>query len=445
MRPKLIIFALIFICFLGFGIYFITRINFSFLSNIPFIGRFLATNDTYDSTRPITISYHSLFEPKLVYDPLFVEYRNKNTNISINFEQRTYDTLESYKDSVLAKLKTGEKTPDILRIHVSWISDFKDYLYPAPKDLIDYNLFSKSYYVPVVDTITDPNTKDVYGIPLMYDSLALFYNKDLFTVNNINPPQSWSDFTEVAKMLTVSDGQNIQIAGAAIGSAENVAHFSNIISLLASQSNLEFPEDLDSPQMKEIIDFYTRFVLDSKVWDRNFAYSPLSFAKGNVAMMFGPSWELLNILQNNPQLNVGVVAVPQIVSAQDELSSKSLPNFWIEVVNKNSQNPKEAWKLIQFLGEKDQLVKAFQNTQRVFGEPYPLVDLQQTIVSDPYIPAFYENADNGKVFKTLDKSGNAAYTDILKTVVEGVLNGDDVDTLLKTAKQTYESLEKTSL
>ena len=42
----------------------------------------------------------------------------------------------------------------------------------------------------------------------------------------------------------------------------------------------------------------------------------------------------------------------------------------------------------------------------------------------------------------VDRAGNKNYSDIFKNVVEGVLNGGDLDTLLQTASQEYTRLEQ---
>lgn len=432
---------MVFALFTGAFYYFFVANPIVNLANVPVIGRFLGSGGGEDPNKEATLTYWSLFEPFEVYEPLFIEYKNQNPNITVNYEEKVFSDLNVYKDSLLAKLINGEQTPDIVRIHVTWVDEFAPYLQPAPSSVFIQSDFSNSFYNPATDNVVFRN--EVYAVPLMYDSLALLYNKDIFDESGATPPTTWSDFASLAGDLTKSSGaSNIVVSGAAIGSADNIAHFSDILGLLMNQSNISLPEDMQSDAMKDVIVFYTNFVNEQRVWDRSFAYSPLSFAQGNVAMMFAPSWQLLNIIEENPNLNVGVVPVPQVVDA-GSLTANSYPNFWVEAVNKNSDNKTASWKLISWMSEEEQLLRAFDEAskRRAFGEPYSRVALQSELVSHPYLSPFLSNADNGQVRQTTDAAGNDAYVAILKTVVEGVLDGGDIDELLATAKKEYERLD----
>ena len=54
------------------------------------------------------------------------------------------------------------------------------------------------------------------SIPIMYDGLALFYNKDLLEASKIEVPNNWWALGEAAKQLTVKDAEGrVLVAGAA--------------------------------------------------------------------------------------------------------------------------------------------------------------------------------------------------------------------------------------
>lgn len=300
--------------------------------DIPFLP---GSDTTGDSTvkEPVTLTYWGLFEPYEMYEPLISEYEELNPHVTIVYEEKDYDNLDLYKDTVLSKLQLNESTPDIVRLHSTWVKGFSSNLEPAPKDTVTPAAISNDFYTTVSSDVIINN--QVYGVPLMYDSLALFYNRDIFQQANVAPPTSWSEFSDIASTLTTRDKNTILVSGAAFGSAENVSSFSDVISLLVMQSNLQLPQDFQSPAMKEAITYYTNFVKTLQVWDRTQAYSPVAFASGRVAMMFGPSWQLLNIIEANPQLNVGVAPVPQLVT-NGAYTQNNVANYWVESVNPNS-------------------------------------------------------------------------------------------------------------
>ncbi|PIR43484.1 hypothetical protein COV24_02455 [candidate division WWE3 bacterium CG10_big_fil_rev_8_21_14_0_10_32_10] len=405
---------------------------------IPFLDK---STPTPVSNEPVTLNYWSLFESYEVYQPLIEEYQKDHPNVKINYEEKVFDNLDAYKDTLLSKMKLKDAdSPDILRINSTWVSSFSPYLSPSTTDVFTPSDIQSNFYSTVSSTSVVNNK--VYAVPLMFDSLALFYNKDIFEQANASPPKSWSDFADLAALLTKGSGSTITQSGAAFGSAGNVAHFSDVLGLLMNQSDIELPRDINSSAMKEIISFYTSFVTNAKVWDPNLPYSPVSFAQGKTAMMFGPSWELLDILENNPNLNVGVAPVPQVVS-EDSLTDDNFSTYWVESVNANSKHSKEAWEFLKWLSAEDQLRSAFNNAsnQRLFGQPYPRVSMQNELVSNPFLSPFYVNADKARTLKIADMSGNSNYVNIFKTVVEGVINGGDLDQLLQTASQEYSRLD----
>ena len=408
---------------------------------IPYLDDLLnGTDISVPVNKEVTITYWSLFEPFELYQPLILQYEQENPGVKIVFEQKVFDDLDVYKDTLLSKLQLKETTPDIVRIHSSWVPKFSDSLSPAPEDVVSAASVQSDYYSTVTETSVLNGR--VYSLPLMFDSLALFYNKDAFDSGSLSPPATWSEFADLSISLTQGSGSNITRAGAAFGSADNVAHFSDILGLMMNQSDVELPRDMNSDAMKEIIVFYTNFVTQMKVWDTSQVYSPLSFSQGRTAMMFGPSWQLLNILENNPNLNVGVAPVPQVVS-ENSLTDDNFASYWVEAVNVNSENSKEAWKFIKWLSQPEQLRSTFNQAAntRAFGEPYPRVSMQSELASNVFLAPFYVNADRAKARKFADLSGNSNYVEILKNVVEGVINGGDVGTLLQTAEQEYNRLD----
>jgi len=402
--------------------------------HIPFTSK---DSDTVKTpSEPITLTYWSLFEPYEVYQPLIEEYQQQNPNVTIKFEQRNFDNLYTYKDSHLATLQTGSNSPDIVRIHVTWLPLFQNSLSPAPSSIISFDEYSADFYNTAVEN-TILNGK-IYAVPLMFDSLSLFYNKDIFAQKNLNPPTTWSDFLDTSVNLTVSNSGQISQSGAAFGSAENVAFFSDIIGLLLRQSNIQLPKDFKSPAFRDTILFYTNFVKESGVWNREQAYSPLAFSQGRTAMMFGTSWSLLDILQKTPNLKVGVAPVPQVVS-DSKLTEINYSTYWVESVASSSKNKEESWKFIKWLSQPEQLRKVYSKASdtRTFGEPYPRVSMQGELVSNPYLSPFFVYAQNSDTMPISDRSGNNNYVDIFKNIVEGVLNGGDLDSLIDTAEKEY--------
>src|SRR5690606_26081761 len=153
--------------------------------------------------------------------------------------------------------------------------------------------------------------------------------------------------------LTVSEGNTIQRGGVALGNASNVDHFSDIIGLLMLQNGAN-PADPTSQAARDAMTFYTNFVRTDKVWGSALPSSTVAFARGEVAMMFAPSWKAHEVKQLNPQLKFAVTTVPQL--SQNELTWGT---YWAEGVNASSSKKDAAFKLIQYLSTPDTLRKLY--------------------------------------------------------------------------------------
>jgi multiple sugar transport system substrate-binding protein len=143
--------------------------------------------------------------------------------------------------------------------------------------------FNKTFYPIAAEQLTLDNK--IMGMPLMYDGLGLYYNKEMLKTANVEPPQTWADLKTLADSLTVPSDKaergrgTLQRAGLAIGNATNVEHFSDIFGLLVKQNG----GDLSSPNSTEVRDallFYTNFVKEDKVWSDAMPSSTVAFARG---------------------------------------------------------------------------------------------------------------------------------------------------------------------
>ena len=230
------------------------------------------------------------------------------------------------------------------------------------------------------------------GIPLMYEGLALFYNTEIFSTAVLEPPKTWPDLRTVASKLTVKAGNSIKRAGIAMGTAGNVEHFSDILAVLMMQNKADLLNP-NSPETSDALKFYVNFSKADDVWDETLPASSVAFARGDVAMIFAPSWRALEIKQMNPNLPFKTVPMPQL----DDTRIASA-NFWAEGVSSKSQNKDAAWKFLKYLSsaEVQKKLYATQSGVRPFGEMYSRKDLANELAVDPVASAFLQDAPFAK-------------------------------------------------
>lgn len=399
--------------------------------NLPFIK---------PPAKQIELTYWGLFEPEEVMQPLIEEYQELHPNVTVDYQPRSYSSLSEHKEILLTRLREGT-APDIARVHATWIPQFASELSPLPSSILSKEDFASTFYPVAVAALTYRD--EIYGLPLMYDGLMLFYNTEHFKEAKIErPPADWDEFTTVAEKLTKKDEKgNITRAGAAMGTSNNVAHFADVLGLMWAQSGVEIPAGLNSGQAQDALIFYTGFVGKNKVWDGTLPFSISAFAAGKVSMLFAPSWRVFDIQNLNPGLKFAVAAVPQVPSLpRQEQRTVNWATFWVEVVNADSENADVAWDFLKFLSDAENMQRLYseQAKTREFGEPYSRVDLGQSLLTSDYLAPLIDGAKSAVTAGTTTASGNDIYVDAVADAVDAVIQGKDIEAALETLKNTLE-------
>lgn len=381
---------------------------------------------------PITLTYWGLWEEDNLLKPVILEYQKQHPNILINYERKS---SLNYRTRVQTQIREGVG-PDVFRIHNSWVPMFQVDLAPAPQEVFTLADYKSMFYPVALDSFV--KNGQIFAAPLETDGLALFYNEELLSGIGGKPPKNWQEFIDSATKMTVKDATGIQTAGAALGTAGNVDHWPDILGLLLlQQPGVDFA-NLTTPQVAEVIRFYTGFVTDpkKKTWDVNLPKSTDMFAAGRLGFYFAPSWRAHELRVANPNLKFKVAPVPQ-------LSGKAVgwATFWGEAVSAKSKNPTEAWKFVKFLTSAEAEKLAYQQASqvRLFGEPYSQVSLAGELASDPIVGAYVAQ---GPIYKfwylTSNTFDNGINDEMIKYFEDGInatLAGTDPSTALQTVNQ----------
>lgn len=331
---------------------------------------------------PVTLTYWGLFEEKRVMDTIIADFQVQHPTISVNFVQKD---VKEYRRSLVTQLENGNG-PDIFRFHNSWVGMMKSYLSPMTTEVISADEIKKNYY-PVIQQDLIRNGA-LYGLPLQIDTLALFINNDLFEAGGNNVPKTWDEFVRVSKELVVKDEDGkIRTAGAGIGTYDNIHHAPDIVALLMAQNGVNF-SDFSSTKTNasQALEFYTAFTNnEGSVWDSTLDPSLTAFAKGNLAMYFGYSWDIFALKALSPDLRFSIAPVPNLPGRQ-----KALASYWVEGISSRSKHQKEAQIFMQFLAKKETLQKLYTETAktRSFGQLYPRSDMAQSLSGNSFLAPF---------------------------------------------------------
>jgi len=416
------------------------------LADIPVIGKYLSGGGAKDggkTTTPVTLNMWGLWETPDIMDTAVKAYQVQEPAVSVNYEDRSINNINEYKKTVITRLKQGD-APDIVLVHNTWVPYIKDYLQPAPADVLSAQSFGQRFYpVATESAVIDGQ---VYALPSYYDGISLVYNKDHFDeIDQNTPPTAWEEFRRIALALTQkTEGGEFVRAGAAIGGADNIDFFSDIIGLMFSQAGVSVPSNIDSKSAQDALSFYILFLKSDGVWSSSLPEASKAFSAGKVSMIFVPTWNLLDIVKANPGMNIGVAPVPQAVAE----NPTSWGSFWMYAVPKSSSNSKVAWRFINYLTQDDQQLAIFNEASRhrPYGAPFSSTGLSSQAgasVASQYIKPALDTAPFAKSSYFAARSGNIEEVTALKTAVNAVLLGElTVEEALKACKATLMGIQR---
>lgn len=335
--------------------------------------------------KKVTLVWWGLWEDITSMQPLIDEFEKQNPNIKIQYIKQD---PEKYRDTLMARI-SNNVGPDIFRYHNTWTPVLSSVLAPLPKDVIKSDDFQKAYYPVIQKDLTQNGA--IYGIPLGIDSLALFVNTDLLKAAGVSIPKDWNQFADAVKKMTVKDkNKKIQTSGAALGTYGNIMHAPDILSMMFLQQGADLKKiSLENDNLTAALTFYTSFAKGrDNVWDNSLDNSQIVFARGELAMYFGFSWDIFTIekLKTNKNLKYEIHPVPGLVGGQNI----TVASYWVEGVSSRSKNQKEAMQFMRYLTQKNTLQKLYTEASktRLFGELYPRVDMADELKDNPLVYPF---------------------------------------------------------
>lgn len=377
-----------------------------------------------------TLEYWGLWEPNDTLQSVLDEFQKQNPSIAVRYVQQSH---QDYRERLQAAISSGNG-PDVFRYHASWVPMLKAELDPMPSSVMSPSEFSDTFY-PIASQQLQSNGQLV-GVPLEYDGLVLYYNQDILETAGVSPPQTWAELRDAARKLKIpQSGQPLQRGGVAIGTANNVEHFADIIAVLMLQNGATLSQP-NSPEGRDALLFYTNFVKQDGVWSTDLPNSTTAFARGDVAMMFAPSWRAFEIQQQNPALRFGTAPLPQLPN-----NKVTWGTYWAEGVNSKSKNTAAAWQFLKYMSSKDVQQQLFtsQSQVRAFGEPYSRLDLADQVSSSPIVGSVLQDAPSAQGWYmstfTHDNGINDQINTYYADAVNALLQGQDTAAVLQTLQQ----------
>jgi multiple sugar transport system substrate-binding protein len=192
---------------------------------------------------------------------------------------------------------------------------------------------------------------EVYGLPKDFDTVGVWYNKELFDAAGVAYPKddwTWADFKAASAKLTDS-AKGVYAVGANLSAQE---YYYNTIYQAGGQviSPDGKTSGYDQPATIAGLRFWTDLIKASDSPDLKTMTDtqPLQlFESGKLAMYWGGSWNVSEFSKNEyTKARVDVVPLPAGVKRATIIHGVA------NVVSAKTTHPEQAWEFVRFLGSK---------------------------------------------------------------------------------------------
>lgn len=360
------------------------------------------------TVKPVELVYYKLFDDEDIIRPLIQQYQATHPTVTIKYKK--FDNADDYYRTILNELAEGEG-PDVFSVPNYWLKRNAKKIAPLDPQFFSPKQFADTFAsVAEKDAVfADPRdgVTKVFGLPMAIDTLALYYNKNLYEDRvpaRGRPAPTWEEFKDDVFKLTKADNsfERFEVGGTAMGRSDNIARAMDILYLLMLQYKVDFYNDkLNQAEFSkqnavvstgtslnpatEALKLYTSFGLASQ---KNYSWNeymvePTSsvkemeaFARGKVATIFGYSYLYEQIKDQIAELKTKNVAtinqdairisvVPQVNDPETSTEKRdAFANYFVETVSRNSENYEAAWDFLLFITSKENLSYYNEKTHR---------------------------------------------------------------------------------
>lgn len=372
-------------------------------------------------------------------DQLIEMFEAENPGISvIHNSDIPYD---DFRDKIATSVPAGVG-PDVATLFYGWQNDWIDagYLVPLPEEQFPMSVldeFSSMVDASVIDG-------ELYTLPTAVRSLALFYNKDLMEAAGLDPespPTTLTELEEQAVQCTVKDGDTFDIYGFIANPGGQAHHWFRQV-LLPQFGQQPLSDDRRTvlwnaseegyAAWEEFLKFETELGTGVAGVYENDADG---FLAGEVCFHIDGSFRLGTIASNAPDLNYGVVELPEHNGVKATFGS-----YWTHgITQKGASSPERmeaSAKFLQFITSPE----AGALWVDIVGElPAQLsAASDEELLADPQLGAFAAGLDYAQAtFFVNEADDRQAIIDAYDAVI---LNGADPREELDFAVQTVQEM-----
>ncbi|GAB7127833.1 extracellular solute-binding protein [Silvimonas sp. JCM 19000] len=328
------------------------------------------------SSLAATLSVWAVDEPDNYTEKMAREFAKLHPDIQLQVRKVGFSSLN---DEAMRAVMSGNG-PDVIPI-----DNPNTAMFAAKNALLDLTPYlAKSKVIDVKQIYPGPlknaswNGK-VYAIPRGANTLALYYNEDMFKAAGLDPdkpPQSWDELYADAKKLTNAQKNVYGLAFSAVGDEEGVFQFLPFIQATGADW-----DKLNDPGAARAAAFWQK-LLDEKLaspdtLSHRQSEAAATFINGNAAMDINGPWELMAV-EKGAKFKWRVALLPPEKAGGTRASALGEQSH---AVLRSAKNPQAAFAFLEYM---------YSQRNRNWNEFGMLPPSKDTVTKDPKWPQAYK-------------------------------------------------------
>ncbi|OUO61810.1 sugar ABC transporter substrate-binding protein [Collinsella sp. An271] len=279
-------------------------------------------------------------------------------------------------------------------------------------------------YSDILKSVTYVPMDGIYGVPYVANAAGMLYNKDLFEEHGWTIPETWDELIALFEQI---QSETPDIYPIYLGYLDTWTILSPWNSITINMVPSDLARQVNAGKAK-FVDYYREpaermLQLLDYAEDGPFAYSYndacTAFARGQSAMYPCGSFAVPQILSVNPDMNIGMFAMPSADNPDDRIVVSGVDLQWC--VAETCEHKDAVYEVIAFLNEQEN-VQTYIDDQRAI----PCTEGDFTL--DPLFDDIQEFLDEGRVLDYLDHSYQSAMA--CDAQLQTMLLNGDIDAFL---------------
>ena len=367
-----------------------------------------------------------------IFEALMAEFNETNDHIYLNF------TSPNDAVTIMKTRFVREDYPDVVAIggDASY-ADFVDSNILA--DVTEYPGMAnvQPAYQEIMKSVTYVPMDGIYGVPYIANAAGMLYNKDMFAEKGWEIPTTWTEFCDLCEQIK-AEGEVLPLY---LGFLDTWTILSPWNSMLVELVPSDHIRKVNAGEAK-FADYYREpaeklLKLLEYGEDGPMAYSYedacTAFARGQSAMFPCGSFAVPQILSANPEMNIGLFAMPASDDPDDRIVVSGVDLCW-NMTAANEDHREQIYEVIDFLNEPE-------NLQTYCDDQKAIPCIEGDFRLDPLFDDIQSFLDEGKVIDYPDHSypsGMACDAQLQAFLMDG-----DVDAFLANWDELWQRYNKT--